>query len=258
MEYTIKKFAELANLTSRTLRYYDRIGLLKPKKISDSGYRIYTSEQTDMLQQIMFYRSFGIELSRISELIHDPDFDSLSALKEHREILLGQKITIEKQLKLLARSIEAAEGKLTMTDAEKFEGLKKELIEKNEANYGKEIRERYGENTVEETYSKIRAMSEAEYEQIDVLGNKLIETLVEAFQSGDASCEKAQQAALMHKQWLSFYWSEYSAQAHEGIVQMYVCDDRFRAYYDKHQPGLTEFLRDAVLIFLKNKKERAD
>ena len=56
MEYTIKKLATLAGVTTRTLRYYDEVGILKPARINSSGYRIYGKKEIDRLQQILFYR----------------------------------------------------------------------------------------------------------------------------------------------------------------------------------------------------------
>lgn len=56
MEYSIKKLSETAGVSTRTLRYYDEIGLLKPARVSSSGYRIYGKKQVDILQQILFYK----------------------------------------------------------------------------------------------------------------------------------------------------------------------------------------------------------
>lgn len=50
MEYTISQLAKLAGISTRTLRYYDEINLLKPKRINSSGYRIYGQEEVDRLQ----------------------------------------------------------------------------------------------------------------------------------------------------------------------------------------------------------------
>lgn len=51
----------------------------------------------------------------------------------------------------------------------------------------------------------------------------------------------------MHREWLSFVWPDYTAQAHRGLVRMYVEDGRFRKYYDGRVEGCAAFLRDAVL-----------
>jgi DNA-binding transcriptional MerR regulator len=67
MEYTVQKLARLAGVSARTLRYYDRIGLLKPAGTTASGYRIYGRAEVDLLQQILFYRELGFSLNRIRE-----------------------------------------------------------------------------------------------------------------------------------------------------------------------------------------------
>ena len=59
MDYTIQKLARLAGVTTRTLRYYDEIGLLEPTRISTSGYRIYQEEEVNKLQEILFYREMA-------------------------------------------------------------------------------------------------------------------------------------------------------------------------------------------------------
>lgn len=81
MEYTVQKLSKLACISTRTLRYYDEIGLLKPLKINSSGYRIYGQNEVNKLQQILFYRELGINLENIKNIINSPNFDSLSALK---------------------------------------------------------------------------------------------------------------------------------------------------------------------------------
>jgi hypothetical protein len=63
-----------------------------------------------------------------------------------------------------------------------------------------------------------------------------------------------QKAADLHKQWSTYYWSEYTTEAHAGLAQMYVDDERFKAYYDEKQPGTAQFLRDAIHIYTGYKK----
>lgn len=249
MEYTIKEFADMANLTTRTLRYYDQIGLLKPQKISDSGYRIYTSEQTDRLQQILYYRSFGMELSQIAAIVNDDRFDLLQVLREHKKILLDKQTELNLQLAVINQSIAAAEGGVMMSDQEKFEGFKRKLMDENERKYGKEIREKYGDESVNASYARINNMDARTYQKTEALGNELIRILLEAYREGDPASALAQKAAEMHKEWLCCYWAEYSAERHAAVARMYVDDERFTAYYDKYQPGLAVFLRDAVLIY---------
>ena len=62
MEYTVQKLGQLAGISTRTLRYYDEIGLLKPARINSSGYRIYGATEVNRLQQILFYRELDVSL----------------------------------------------------------------------------------------------------------------------------------------------------------------------------------------------------
>lgn len=92
-------------------------------------------------------------------------------------------------------------------------------------------------------------MTKEQYDEVTTLEQQFKETLAEAFRLSDPASELAQKAAQLHKEWLCYFWHEYSKEAHEGLAQMYVDDERFTAYYDKGQPGTAAFLRDAIHIF---------
>jgi len=92
-------------------------------------------------------------------------------------------------------------------------------------------------------------MTKEQYQKVDELSLEVLETLKAAYATGDPSGELAQKAADLHRQWLCFFWESYSKEAHAGVAQMYVDDERFTAYYDKEQPGAAKFLRDAILIY---------
>ncbi|SMF28716.1 MerR family transcriptional regulator [Paenibacillus barengoltzii] len=254
MEYTIQKLGNLAGVSTRTLRYYDEIGLLKPARTNSSGYRIYGRREVDLLQQILFYRELGLSLEDIRSIVTDPGFDGTRALREHRNQLLDKRKQLDALIANVEKTIASHEGRISMQDQEKFEGFKKQLIEENERKYGREIREKYGEDKVEKSNQKLMNMTQEEYEKVTQLENEVKVALAEAMKTGDPAGELAQKAADLHKQWLTFYWNEYSKEAHAGLAQMYVDDERFKAYYDKDQPGAAKFLRDAIQIYTGMKK----
>jgi DNA-binding transcriptional MerR regulator len=249
MEYTVQKLASLAGVSTRTLRYYDEVGILKPARINSSGYRIYGQQEVDMLQQILFYRELGLSLDHIKAIVTDPGFDRKKALKEHRQQLLEKRKQLDLLIANVEKTIEATEGRMNMSNKEKFEGFKKKLIDDNEQKYGKEIREKYGDEKVEQSNAKLMNMTQEQYEEVTALAEQVTLTLAEAVKTGDPAGELAQKAAELHKKWLTYYWKEYSKEAHAGLAQMYVDDERFTAYYDKEQPGTAQFLRDAILIY---------
>lgn len=249
MEYTIQNLGRMAGISTRTLRYYDEINLLKPARVNSSGYRIYGQKEVDLLQQILFYKELGIELTQIREILTSPDFDGYSALKEHRSKLLAKKEQLEMLITNVDRTISSVERKVVMTDKEKFEGFKKTSVEKNDKEYGEEIRQKYGEDTIEKSNTKFMNMTKEQFEEFEGLGEEIIVTLVEAAKTKDPAGELGQKVAKLHHKWLTFTWPQYSKEAHAGVASMYVDDERFKAYYDKHGEGLAEFLRDAVHVY---------
>jgi DNA-binding transcriptional MerR regulator len=249
MEYTVQKLSQLAGVSTRTLRYYDEINILSPARINSSGYRIYGEKEVDRLQQILFYRELEVSLEDIKKIINEPSFDRKEALKEHQQQLIEKR----KQLDLLIANVEKTlaqtEGRSKMSNQEKFKGFKQKMVEDNEKTYGREIREKYGEETVNRSNDRLKNMTEEEYKEVKALEKSVKEVLAAAFATGNPAGELAQKAADLHKQWLTYYWSDYSKEAHVGLTNMYVQDERFRAYYDEEQPGMAEFLRDAVLFY---------
>ncbi|WP_026576635.1 MerR family transcriptional regulator [Bacillus sp. UNC438CL73TsuS30] len=249
MEYTVQKLGKLAGISTRTLRYYDEIGILKPARINSSGYRIYGQAEVDRLQQILFYRELGVSLDNIKKIVTAPSFDGALALREHREKLLEKRAQLEVLIANVEKTIALTEGRIDMSDQEKFEGFKQRMIDDNEKKYGAEARSKYGNDAVEKSNAKVKNMTQEQYQEVTALEQRVRETLAQAFATGDPAGELAQKAANLHQQWLTYYWSEYSKEAHAGLAQMYVDDERFKAYYDKEQPGTAEFLRDAIRIY---------
>ena len=249
MEYTVQKLGSIAGVSTRTLRYYDEVGILKPARISSSGYRIYGQEEVDRLQQIMFYRELGVSIEDIKDLITSADFDKTAALISHREKLLAKRKQIDQLIDNVEKTIALSEGRIKMSDKEKFEGFKKNLIEENEKKYGKEIREKYGEDTVNTSKARMMNMTKEQYEEFESLGKEVLDTLYAAYKTGDPAGELAQKTADLHRQWLTYTWGSYNKEAHVGLATMYVEDERFTDYYDKELPGATVFLRDAILIY---------
>lgn len=250
MNYTISDLSKMANISTRTLRYYDQIGILNPDHISDSGYRVYTTKEIDILQQIMFFKEFDVPLSEIKLILNNPKYDHLSELNKHQKSLEEKQKRITLLLKNLEQTITSLERSTKMKETEKFQGFKEQLISDNEQLYGDEIRQKYGESQVAESYDKIRKMTKADYKYAEDLGQKILHQIVVAVGTKNPESKESVLLAQMHQEWIKLYWPKYSIEAHKGLVQMYVDDERFSKYYDKAITGGTVFLRDAVLSYL--------
>lgn len=247
--YTIHQLARLAGVSTRTLRYYDQCGLLPPRAVRANGYRIYGQQEVDRLQQILFYRELGMELSQIGRILDSESFDGLDALKAHLAALMDRRARLDRLIGNVRRSIACMKGEEDMTDEEKFEGFQDKLIADNERAYGREAREKYGDAEVDRSNANIKSMTAERYAELEALTAELNRTLKAACETGDPQGATAQQACALHKRWLCFYWAHYSREAHLGVAQMYADDPRFTAYYDAIAPGCAVFLRDAVRFF---------
>lgn len=246
MEYSINQLAKMAGVSTRTLRYYDEIDLLKPIRTSSSGYRIYNSDSVDRLQLILFYRELGFKLDYIKAIIDSDEFDVLEALKRHQQELLHRRKEIDLLIQNVKKTIESKERGIVMSDHDKFIGFKKKLIEENEQKYGKEARQKYGDEAVDYSNKVFKDVSETDYQAFVELSQRVIDTFVEAYRSGNPKGEIAMEAAKLHHEWLMVTWKSYNKEAHRNLSQMYVDDERFRAYYNQHQEGLSAFIRDAI------------
>lgn len=251
MEYSIQSLSKMAGVSTRTLRYYDEIGILKPARIASSGYRVYSEREVDLLQQILFYKELGIELKVIKQILSSPSFDILKALYSHKEGLLKKRAQIDLLIENVQKTIDSKERGKKMANKDKFNGFKKELIDKNENKYGKEIREKYGDKTVDDSNKKLMNMDEEKFDEFKKLEGDIIEALKLAMDTGDPSGELAMKACELHKKWLGYTWNFYSKEAHRNLGEMYVCDERFKKYYDDNREGMAEFLRNALVEFTK-------
>lgn len=243
----IHELAQLSGVSTRTLRYYEEIGLLIPKRKIETQYRIYEQQHIDRLQQILFFRELGMPLNQIKNILNAEGFEQLKSLRQHQEALLQKKQYIMGLLETVEMSIQSIEEGLIMTNEQKFEGFKKQMIDNNEQQFGKEIREKFGEDTVLSTYGRIQNMTEEQYEAVQAVEGMLLERLKEAMEEKDPATALAVEVAELHKRWLCFYWPKYTKEAHAGLAHMYLADQRFIEYYDSRAgAGATQFLTACI------------
>ena len=248
--YKINEISKIANISTRTLRYYDEIGLLKPAYTNSSNYRIYTVNEITTLQQILFYKQLGYNLTEIGKLINNPKFNLLESLHSHKISLDKQKKQIETLIKTVTKTIASVKGELKMNDKEKFEGFKEEIIQENEKKNGSEIRKKYGNEKIDASYDKMRKLSKWEFNRAQELSVEINKMLKRAVETNNPASEVSQKVCKLHQEWIQMYWSEYSEETHMGLVQMYTKDERFKAYYEKIADGATEFLYQSMKIYL--------
>ena len=252
MEYSIQELSRLSGVTTRTLRWYDQIGLLKPSRVAESGYRYYGRAEVDRLQDILYYRALGVELARIKECLDDPSFDRLAALRNHLTTLEAEQERLEQLIRSVKDTIGAEERNEIMNDEQKFEAFKQRAVAHNEKVYGAETRAKYGDQEVDEANAAVMNLTREQYQEWTDLGREIQERLEAAVQSGvSPESEAGKEITALHRQWLTLTGNRYDPARHRGIAELYVADERFTSYYDKRLPGCARFLRDAVTYWVK-------
>ncbi|MDD3336649.1 MAG: MerR family transcriptional regulator [Eubacteriales bacterium] len=252
MFYTVGQLAKLSGVSTRTLRLYDQMGLLRSRRDPENGYRRYGPAETDTLQQILFFREMGMGLEEIKSIVLSPEFDQRSALTEHYHRLIEQRERTEALLRNVQNTLNALNGGKTMKDVEKFEGLKRRAIQENEQKYGEETRAAYGDAVVEASKQRVSGMSQEKMSEWNGLETEIIHCLKAAMAEGDPAGEKARELCQKHKEWLCMSWPEgmYTKELHRSLGESYAVDERFAKYYDGAAgQGAAAFLSEAIDAF---------
>lgn len=252
MEYTINKVAKLSGISARTLRYYDEIGLLKPARISSSNYRIYESQQIDKLQQILFYKRLGFELEKIKLILNNDNYSNIDALNEHKKKLLIERDNINHLLNTLNKTLKYYRGEQKMTDEEKFIAFKNKEVENNNKNYGKELEAKYSKEVIDQANKKYLSLAKEDIVQMEEIEKELFDRLNTLNEDKNIETDLGKEVFELHKKWLSFTWPKYTPQAHKGLVDMYLADERFADYYMKNSnENAPTLLHDVVHFYSK-------
>src|SRR5512145_2294036 len=246
---TVKQLSKLAGVTPRTLHHYDEIGLLKPARVGDNGYRYYGDESVLQLQQILFYRELGIPLEDIKKIMGRRDFDVLGALRSHRDALQKQVKRLNRLLSTVDNTIEHLKGNHAMSDKAYFEGFSEEQQEK----YAAEAEQMYDPETVRASNRKWKTYSAAKKESILAEGNAIYTDMAAVMLKG-ASSREAQDIVERWRKHMDYFWTPKLDQLLD-LANGYNDDPRFKANFDKMHPKLAEFFREAVNTYVANQKK---
>lgn len=247
MTYTVKKVADLAGITVRTLHYYDEIGLLRPTVSKENSYRFYTEQDLLMLQQILFFRELEFSLEQIKEMMADPAFDGVKALEEQKKLLLIKRNRLGSLLRTIDQTIKSRKGGDRMNDDQVFSGFDEKQMEA----YKEEAKKRWGHTSAwKQSEERTRNWTKEDYKRVARQGQEWTQKLAELRDKGCAvdSSEVQVMIGEHYNSLRTFY--EPNLEMYRGLGQMYVDDPRFTAYYDRFGEGLAVFMRDAMQVFI--------
>lgn len=244
---TVNEVSRLAGISVRTLHHYDAIGLLKPTKVTEAGYRLYDRQALVRLQSILMFRELQFPLKEIKMILDRPDYDPKEALGQQIRLLEMQ---LEHTGRLIALAKELERGEMNNMDFDAFNKSEMDL-------YAQEVKERWGSGDAYREYEQ-RAKGKTE-EELKEAGERLmgvfaqIGALRERLPEDRAVQDKIGQLQAL----ITEHYYTCTDEILDGLSQMYVCDERMRRNIDRAGgDGTAEFVRRAVERYCADRRQK--
>lgn len=194
MEWTIQQVAAKAGVTSRTLRHYDDIGLLRPSRVGENGYRYYDADALARLQAVLLLRDLGLSLPVIADVL-DRRADEAAALREHIGLLEGERARLERRIAAVRHTLDARTAGRDPSMEMMLDGF-------NDP-YRDEVVARWGERAFRESNDWWHGKTLREQVAWKRDTDALVAAWVEAWRDGaDPASARAQEIAARHVDWL--------------------------------------------------------
>lgn len=225
-EWPIKDVAQATGLTSRTLRHYEQLGLLRPSRVASNGYRFYGETELSRLYRILTLRALELPLAAI-RLTLDDEQSLAGTMQAHLSLLEARRDHTEQQITIVRQTLQAVQKGNIMNIDDVFEGF-------DESQYETEVRQRWGDDAWERSARRREGMNDLERAQDNEKSIDVTAALREAADSGvDPSSAPFHALIAEHYAWVTDHWGgrKPSREAYTGLSHLYVSDPRFAASY---------------------------
>lgn len=240
--YHVKEAARLSGVSVKTLHHYDKIGLLVPLK-SENGYRIYSQEDLERLQVILYYKYLGFSLEKIAELLKEKRTDLLPHLIRQLDYLTRERQHLDTLISTLQKTIQEQKGERNMTIEEKFTGFSYQDNQK----YHQEAVDKYGQEVMDQALERQKGRED----EVAAAFNKVFQTLAQNLQAGlpVAANENQDQAAKLLDA-IRTYGFDCSMEVFGHIGKGYVYNPEFKENIDKFGTGTAQYTSDVIAHYV--------
>ena len=239
---TVKEVSLLTGVSVRTLHHYDAIGLLKPTRVTEAGYRLYDDTALRRLQTILLFRQLQFPLKEIREILDSPGFDPMEALTQQIHLLELQRKHLDNLISH-ARKIQTT-GVFSM-DFSTFDTT--ELDQ-----YTAEAKARWGKTKAWQEYEQKAAGQTAEQKQST--GDALMDIFARFGKIRHLSPEsqEAQELVASLQDFITRHYYTCTKPILQGLGQLYIAGDSMTENIDKAGgEGTARFAHDAIEIFCR-------
>lgn len=237
---TVNEVSKLTGVSVRSLHHYDAIGLLKPAKVTEAGYRLYGDDELKRLQNILLFRELQFPLKQIRTILDSPEFDQQEALAQQIRLLELQ-LKHTQELILFARRLQ--EKGVNGMDFKAFDNKEMEQ-------YEKEVQERWGNTKAYDEYRQ-KAKGRTDAEQAEI-GSQLMERFAEIrkLRQSAPSEQIVQEKVAGIQAFITEHYYQCTKEILSGLGKMYVGDERMKRNIDKAGgEGTAEFVSQAIAVY---------
>ena len=237
---TVKEVSRLTGVSVRTLHHYDAIGLLKPSRVTEAGYRLYDDRALGRLQTILLFRELEFPLKEIKKMLDAADFDPMAALDDQIHLLQLRRAHLD-QLIAHAQTIKET-GVMHMN----FNAYDTKKLD----DYAREAKARWGHT---DAWKESQARGKTrEQECSDADGLMDIFRRLGQYRDGSPAAPEAQALIAELQRYISDHYYNCTNQILFGLGQMYAAGDEMNENIDRAGgPGTGDFARRAIEIYCK-------
>lgn len=240
--YTVGEVAEFFHISVRTLHYWESRGLLTPHYRSWSNYRLYDDADCKRVEKILIYRTTGMKLADIQQILDTPASD-VEHLARQRERLVAQRGHIEAMLAAVDTLLEDRMDNNQLTPDE----IGDILHDADFTKYAEEAKNLYEDTSDWQEYQHRTAQWKREDWSSAQAAIEQVELQIAQAARNNVTPDSSEANALVqaHRKALSVFYPV-TAEKHYLLSRGYVSDARFQKHYDALEPGLAQWLADAI------------
>jgi DNA-binding transcriptional MerR regulator len=236
---TVGQVAAALGVTVKTLHHYDAVGLVRPSGRSAAGYRLYTDADLTRLEQVVVYRRLGFALEDIADLLSGTA-DVREHLRRQRAAVADRLHDLHQLATALDAALEAHMSDTPLTDAERHALFGQ--------TYQDEAQQRWGDTDAwQQSARRTSRYSRQDWEQVKAEAQAITMAFAQALRDGaPADGQRARDVAERHRLHIHERFYDLDHTMHRNLGELYLQDPRFTAHYDDVEPGLAQYVRDAI------------
>lgn len=248
-EWSIRQLTAATGTTSRTLRHYQQVELLRPHRVDHAGMRFYNAEAVLRLQRILLLRELGMPLAEIREALDAEPADHAPALRAHLRRLEGEQERLARMSRAVRATIDRLEHQEDIMTPAIFDGF-------DHTAHREETARRWGREAEQASTAWWEGLDEADRRRFRSELPAIVAAVDAATAQGlSADSPEVQDAIGRLHRWVAEAWGGTApgAEAFRGLGELYVADPRFRASFRHEGRDLAPVVREGMEVYARER-----